>query len=152
MLEGQSLVPTTEDIYFLTGLSRREELVNFQTFPSGLHNVAELIGLYYEVGTNCSSSEVPVSKITDLSLQVIVLLIGWITGSGAIHQASCAQMNCAVQCLNAQIFDWITTLLDCMKRQLTDCRSRTQRNFGFGTILCSLFFERVMSFSPRVVV
>jgi hypothetical protein len=29
MLEGQSLVPTTEDIYFLTGLSRRGELVNF---------------------------------------------------------------------------------------------------------------------------
>jgi hypothetical protein len=29
MLEGQSLVPPTEDIYFLTGLSRRGEPVNF---------------------------------------------------------------------------------------------------------------------------
>jgi hypothetical protein len=29
MLEGQSLVPTIEDIYFLTGLSRRGEPVNF---------------------------------------------------------------------------------------------------------------------------
>jgi hypothetical protein len=29
MLEGKSLVPTTEDIYFLTGLSRRGEPVNF---------------------------------------------------------------------------------------------------------------------------
>jgi hypothetical protein len=29
ILEGQSLVPTTEDIYFLTGLSRRGEPVNF---------------------------------------------------------------------------------------------------------------------------
>jgi hypothetical protein len=28
MIEGQSLVPTTEDIYFLTGLSRRGEPVN----------------------------------------------------------------------------------------------------------------------------
>jgi hypothetical protein len=44
MLEGQSLVPTTEDIYFLTGLSRRGEPVNFQTFPAGLSKVSELIG------------------------------------------------------------------------------------------------------------
>jgi len=29
MLEGKSLVPTTKDIYFLTGLSRRGEPVNF---------------------------------------------------------------------------------------------------------------------------
>jgi hypothetical protein len=152
MLEGQSLVPTTEDIYFLTGLSRRGEPVNFRTFPSGPHSISELIGLYCEAGTERSSSQVPISKITDLLLQAIVLLIGWMTGSAALHQASRAQMNCAVQCLNAQIFDWSTTLLDCMKRQLTDCRLRTQRNFGFRTILCSFFFERVLSFSPRVVV
>jgi hypothetical protein len=56
MLEGQSMVPTTEDIYFLTGLSRREEPVNFRTFPSGPHNIAELIALYCEAGTNRLSS------------------------------------------------------------------------------------------------
>jgi hypothetical protein len=61
-------------------------------------------------------------------------------------------MNCVVQCLNAQVFDWSTTLLECMKRQLTDFCLWTHRNFGFGTILCSFFFERVSSFSPRVVV
>jgi hypothetical protein len=70
----------------------------------------------------------------------------------ALHQASRAQMNCAVQCLNAQFFDWSTTLLECMKRQLTNCHLRTHRNFRFGTILCSFFFERVLSFCPRVVV
>jgi hypothetical protein len=35
MIEGQSLVPTTKDIYFLTGLSRRGEPINFHTFPVG---------------------------------------------------------------------------------------------------------------------
>jgi hypothetical protein len=40
MLEGQSLVPTTEDIYFLTGLSKRGEPVNFLIFPSGPHNIS----------------------------------------------------------------------------------------------------------------
>jgi hypothetical protein len=68
MLEGQSLVPTIEDIYFLTGLSRRGEPVNFRTFPSGPHNIAELIALHCEAGTNRLSSQVPISKITNLSL------------------------------------------------------------------------------------
>jgi hypothetical protein len=98
MLEGQSLVPTIDDIYFLTGLSRRGEPVNFRMFPSMMHNIAELIALYCEAGTNCLSSQVPISKITNLSLQEILLLIGRITGSTALHQASCAQMNCVVQC------------------------------------------------------
>jgi hypothetical protein len=97
MLEGQLLMPTTEDIYFLTGLSRRGELVNLWTFPSRPHNISELIGLYCEAGTDRSSSQVPIRKIVDLSLQAIVLLIGRITGSTALHQASHAQMNFAVQ-------------------------------------------------------
>jgi hypothetical protein len=86
-------------------------------------------------------TQVPISKISNLSLKVIVFLIGWITGSASLHQASWVHMNCVVQCLNAQIFDWSTTLLDCMKRQLTECRMRRHKNFGFGTILCA-FFER----------
>jgi hypothetical protein len=52
MLEGQSLVPTIEDIYFLTGLSRRGEPVRFWTFLAGPHNIAELIGLYCAADTD----------------------------------------------------------------------------------------------------
>jgi diadenosine tetraphosphatase ApaH/serine/threonine PP2A family protein phosphatase len=40
-------------------------------------------------------------------------------------------------------------MLDCMKRQLTECRIWEHHNFGFGTIFCSFFFERVPSLSPR---
>jgi hypothetical protein len=104
MLEGQSLTPTTEDIYFLTGLSRRGDPVNLRTFPPGPHNIEELIGLHCEAGTEKVGSQVPIHKINNLSLKVIVLLIGWITGSTALHQASRAHMHCAVQCLNAQDF------------------------------------------------
>jgi hypothetical protein len=127
MIEGQSLTPTTEDIYFLTGLSRRGDPVNLRTFPPGPHNIEELIGLHCEAGTEKVGSQVPINKINNLSLKVIVLLIGWITGSTALHQASRVHMHCAVQCLNAQIFYWSTTMLDCMKRQLTECRARKQK-------------------------
>jgi hypothetical protein len=78
-------VPTIEDIYFLTGLSRRGEPVNFHTFPSGPHNILKLTGLYCEAGTDRSSSQVPISKIIDLSLKAIVLPIGRMTGSMALH-------------------------------------------------------------------
>jgi hypothetical protein len=139
----------TEDIYFLTGLSRRGEPVNFRTFPPRPHNISELIGLHCEADTNRTSSQVPINKISNLSLKLIVLLIGRFTGSASLHQASYAHMNFAVKCLNAKIFDWSTTLLDCMKRQLIECRMWNQRNFRFGTILCAFFFVRVTSFSPR---
>jgi hypothetical protein len=46
MLEGHSLTPMTEDIYFLTGLFRRGDPVNLRTFPPGLDNIEELIGLH----------------------------------------------------------------------------------------------------------
>jgi hypothetical protein len=88
MLEGQSLVPTIEDIYFLTSLSRRREPVNFRTFPMGLLNITKLIDLHYEARKNRLISQVPISKITRLSLQAILLQIGWITDSAALHQAS----------------------------------------------------------------
>ena len=76
MLEGQSLVPTTEDIYFLIGLSRRGEPVNFWTFPMGMSKISELIVENCEAGTDRVGSQVPISKITNLALQTILLLFG----------------------------------------------------------------------------
>lgn len=152
MIEGQSLTPTTEDIYFLTGLSRRGEPVNLHTFPTGERKVSELIAEYCVAGTNRRTSWISVGGFTSLTLQTILSLIGRITGSTAVHQATRTQMNCAIQCMNAQIFYWSTTFLEVMKRQLTDCHQREHRNFGFGTILCSFFFERVPCFSPWMTV
>jgi hypothetical protein len=105
MLEGNSLTPTTEEIYFLTSLSRRGDLVNLRTFPPRPHNIEELIGLHCEVITKKVGSQVPIHKIRNLSLKVIILLIRWITGSAALHQASQAHMHCVVQFLNSWIFD-----------------------------------------------
>jgi hypothetical protein len=149
MLEGQSLTPTTEDIYVLTGLSRRGEPVNFLTFPSEPHNIAELIKIHCKVDIDKVGTQFPIKNISNLSLKVIVLLIGQITGSASLHQAFWVHMNCVFQFLNAQFFYWSTSLLDYMKRQLTECRMRRHINFGFGTILFSFFFERVPNISPR---
>jgi hypothetical protein len=105
MLEGQSLTPTTEDIYFLTDLSRRGEPVNLRTFPPGPYNIEDYIEMYYEAGTEKVGSQVPIHKITSLHLHIVLFMIGRITGSATLHQASRAQMHYAVQCLEATIFD-----------------------------------------------
>jgi hypothetical protein len=68
MLEGKSLVPTTKDIYFLTSLSRKGEPVNFRTFPVGPSKISELIAEHCEAGADHAGSQVPISKITNLSL------------------------------------------------------------------------------------
>jgi hypothetical protein len=149
MLEGQSLTPTTEEIYFLTGLLRRGDPINLHTFPPGPHNIEELIGLHCEASTEKVGSEVPVHKIHKLSLKVIVLLIGWITRSMDLHQAAWAHMRCAVQCLNARIFDWSTTTLDCMMRQLIECWIWEHRNFKFGIVLFLFLQEGTQSQSSR---
>jgi hypothetical protein len=52
MIEGKSLVPTTKDIYFLTGLSRRGEPVNFWIFPAGPRKILKLIAEHCEAGTD----------------------------------------------------------------------------------------------------
>jgi hypothetical protein len=68
MLEGQSLTPTIEDIYFLTGLSRIWEWVNLMTFPLGSFNIEDYIIMYCEAGTKKVGSQVSIHKITNLSL------------------------------------------------------------------------------------
>jgi hypothetical protein len=61
-------------------------------------------------------------------------------------------MHCAVQCLEAMIFDWSTTMIACMKRQLIEFYRCTNKNFGFGMVLSFFFFERVPSLSSREIV
>jgi hypothetical protein len=112
MLKGKSLTPTTEEIYFLTGLSRRGEPVNLRMFPYGPFNIIDYIEIHCEAVTEKVGSQVPIHKINNLSLKVIVFLIGRITRSATLHQPSRTHMYCAMQCLDACIFDWSTTILD----------------------------------------
>jgi len=58
-------------------------------------------------------------------------------------------MYCLMQFLDARIFDWSTTMINCMKRHITECWECNNKKFGFDTILFSFIYERVPSLSPR---
>jgi hypothetical protein len=68
MLEGQSLTPMKEDIYFLTGLSRRGEPINLRTSPPGPFNIEDYIRMYCEADIEKVGSQVSINKIASLSL------------------------------------------------------------------------------------
>jgi len=51
MIEGQSLTPTTEDIYFFAGLSRSGEPVNLHIFPLGPFNIVDYIEMHCKANT-----------------------------------------------------------------------------------------------------
>jgi hypothetical protein len=149
MLDGQSLTITVDDIYFITGLSRRGEVVNLKTHGGGGMTVDQYIAAYCEDGTEKSGTQIPIKNIVNLSLKVILYMITQIVGSTSLHLASWSQMQYGIECLRPTMFDWSTMMLTCMKTQLTDCKLWKRKNFGFGSVLCAFFFERVLGISPR---
>jgi len=50
------------------------------------------------------------------------------------------------------VFNWCMPLLTNMKSQLTSIQKGQTKNFGYGTILCSFFFEKVPGLRPKVSV
>jgi hypothetical protein len=112
--------------------------------------IEEYIDAHCVAGTPKVGSQLPIRAINNLSLKIIVLVLTRITGSASLHQASRPLMFYAVQCMRPTVYDWCTSLLENMKSQLTECKQGSKRNFGFASILCSFFFERVPGLGPRV--
>jgi hypothetical protein len=151
ILDGQPLRIEVEDIYFLTGLSRRGEVVNLKSRGAGSGmKIEEYIDAHCVAGTPKVGSQVPIRAISNLSLKIIVLVLTRIIGSASLHQASRPLMFYAVECARPTVYDWCTSLLTNMKGQLTECKQGSKRNFRFASILCSFFFERVPGLGPRV--
>jgi hypothetical protein len=119
-LDGKPLRIEVKDIYFLTGLSRRGEVVNLkaQVAESNM-KIEEYIDAHCIVGTEKVGSQLPIRAIKNLSLNIVVLILTRITGSTSLHQASRPLMFYSVECLRPTVYDWCTSLLDKMKSQLT---------------------------------
>jgi hypothetical protein len=66
MIGGKLLNPTTQDIYFLIVLSRRGELVNLRTFPSGPFNIVKYIRMHCDLDIERVGSQVPIHNVISL--------------------------------------------------------------------------------------
>jgi hypothetical protein len=121
ILDGQPLRIEVEEIYFLTGLSCRGEVVNVKSHVVGSGmKIKEYIDAHGVAGTPEVGSQVPIRAISKLSLKFIVLVLTRIIGPTSLHQASRPLMFYVVECARTTIYDWCTSLLSNMKGQLTE--------------------------------
>ena len=63
-----------EDIYFLTGLSRRGSLISLTSSQGGDVATKELIGSHCPPGTKMSGKKIPIKAVMDVPLRTVCLL------------------------------------------------------------------------------
>ena len=137
-----SLTIEVEDIYFITRLSRWGEVVNLHSRgPGGGLTIDEYIEVYYFLDMENVGGQIPTNSIQVLGLKAILLALHKIAGLASLHQASQPLIFYVVECMRPTVYDWSATLLSNMKQQLSDCKMGRVRNFGFGSILSTFFFE-----------
>ena len=75
-----------EDIYLITGLSRRGEVVNLRSRgPGGGLTIDEYIVVYCLPDTEKVGSQIPTNSIQVLGLKAILLTLGRIAGLASLH-------------------------------------------------------------------
>ena len=105
-LDGKPLRIEFEDIYFLTTLSRRDEVVNLKAMGDGSSmKIEKYIDTYCIARTKKVGSQLPIQVINNLSLKIVVLVLTGITGSALLHQESRLLIFYSVECLRPTMYD-----------------------------------------------
>ena len=78
---------TSEDVYFIFGLSRREATVNLEGIGRGgdLLSVHNYIDTYYAIGMQKKGTCIPIVHFQSLPLQVLVITIVRVARSSPLH-------------------------------------------------------------------
>lgn len=150
LVGGNVLTIEVEDLYFLTGLSRRGASISLAGSSGDAKSTDEYIALHCRRGTKKSGNKIPIKDVTSLPLQTILFTITRVAGSLGPHLASKSQMKYALECLGPTIFNWCQGLLVNLKDQVTKCKTGRNKQFGYGSILVSFFLERVPLMRPQV--
>ena len=100
-MQGEILDITLENIYFISGLSRRGAPVNLEGTGRGgdLLSVLKYIDTYCASDTQKRGTCIPIVHIHSFPLQVLEITIVRVVGSSSLHLATRNQMRLAVDCL-----------------------------------------------------
>ena len=148
---GHRLEIELEDIYFLTGLSKRGEHVSlFGTRPGG-QTVASLQLEFCNDQANPRDKRIEIKHIIRPELKIIAFTVTKLCGSAALHVATGSQMRIAVDCFRGTIFNWCEAVLANIKGQLTRAKTGKLKNFGYGSIIVSFALERVPQLAPQSI-
>lgn len=143
-IRGKSIPLTVEDIYFLTGLSRRGAPISLSGSARGGDSVRDYVRRYYREGSQPSKEgKIVIRDVTDRSLRTILFTFGRMAGSVSLHVANRSYMQYALECLEPKVFNWCDVVLPVIKEQLTKVKSRRLKNFGYGSILVTFALEKI---------
>ena len=60
-------------------------------------------------------------------------------------------MLLALDRMQPQVFDWCDGVVRRVRAELTTCKTCTQREFGYGTLIVSFLLEQIPLMRPRIV-
>ena len=142
------LIVEVEEIYFLTGLSRRGAPISLTGSHGRDITTRELIDRHCVPGTGTSGKKIPIRVVKDRALRIVFFTMQRVEGSQGVHQASRAHILYDLEAMAPTVFNWVEALLPIFKDQLTKCRQGKLKQFGFASILACFFFDRVPQMRP----
>ena len=122
LVSDQHLDIEVDDIYFLTGLSRRGEMVEFGNQGGGGEPIESYIKDRCVDGTRRQGEKLPIQHVTDIPLHTILYTVTRIAGSTSAHLASKSQVMISIRATEGVVFDWCSGLLTNLKDRLTHCQ------------------------------
>ena len=126
-----------EDIYFLTGLSRRGRPMVLSKARGGDPSLDELIDQYYALGTEYQSRKLCIQSIVDRPLRMVVYMIGKVSRTRFSHLTTRSHMLYALECMEPIVFNWYEGMLVSLKDQLNKCKRGMLKHFGYGGVVVS---------------
>ena len=121
MVGDQTLEIEVDDIYFLTGLSRRGESVYVGVRGGSGESVDSYVSDLCVEGTDKQGGNMPIQHLTNVPLKTILFIVTQLAGSTSAHLASKSQVLISLRATDAVVFDWCLGLLANLKDQLTHC-------------------------------
>jgi hypothetical protein len=119
---AHTLTIDIEDIYFLTGLSRRGSYVSLTGSRAGGLTMSEYCNQYCVPEAERKKGKVAIWGVTDLTLRTILFTIARMAGSAAPHMALQSYFQYVIECTEPRVFNWADAVLRNIKKQLTKCR------------------------------
>jgi len=149
-IRGINIPLTVEDIYFLTGLSRRGAPVSLSGPSHGGESVRDYVRRHCREGSQPGKDDkIIIRDVTSRSLRTILFTIGRMAGSASVHAANRSYMQYALECLEPKVFNWCDAVFLMIKEQLTKVKNGRLKNFGYGSILVAFALERVPMMQPQ---
>jgi len=151
IIGGHRLEIELEDIYFLTGLSKRGEPISlFGARPGGQSVTSLRLELCDDQG-DPKDKRIDIKNIIRPELKVIAFTVTRLCGSAALHVATGSQMRIAVDCFRGMIYNWCDAVLANVKGQLTRAKQGKLHNFGYGAIVVTFALERIPLLAPQQI-